>query len=98
MESRKNSYEGVVVFSLTLGEEKINEIIGKLKDLIEKNGTLKKVDQWGKKTLAYLINKESEGYYVLYNFDASAEFPAEFERILKITDGILRFLVVKDEN
>ncbi len=98
MENKNNSYESVVVFSLTLGEEKISEIIDKLKELIEKNGTLKRVDQWGKKQLAYKINKESEGYYVLFNFSASSAFPAEFERILKITDGILRFLVVKDEN
>ena len=98
MEAIKNSYEAIVVFSLTLGDEKIHELIDKFKDLIEKNGTLNKVDQWGKRTLAYLINKESDGYYVLFDFESQAEFPAEFERVLKITDGILRFLTVKKEN
>ncbi len=98
MENIKNSYEAVVVFSLTLGDEKIHELVNKFKELIEKNGTLNKVDEWGKRTLAYLINKESEGYYVLFDFESEAEFPAEFERILKITDGILRFLTVKKEN
>ncbi len=98
MEAIKNSYEAIVVFSLTLGDEKIHELIDRFKDLIEKNGTLNKVDQWGKRTLAYLINKESDGYYVLFDFESQAEFPEEFERVLKITDGILRFLTVKKEN
>ena len=98
MENIKNSYEGVVVFSLTAGDAKIKENIEKFKELIEKNGTLNKIDDWGKKELAYLINKESEGYYVLFDFDSEPNFPAEFERILRITDGILRFLVVKKEN
>lgn len=98
MENIKNSYEGVIVFSLTAGDAKIKENIEKFKELIEKNGTLNKIDDWGKKELAYHINKESEGYYVLFDFDSEPSFPAEFERILRITDGILRFLVVKKEN
>ena len=57
--------------------------------------TLESVDEWGKRRLAYLINDEAEGYYVLYNFESAPEFPAELERIARITDGILRSLVVK---
>lgn len=98
METIKNSYECVVVFSLTAGDTKIKENIDKFKELIENNGTLNKIDDWGKKELAYLINKESEGHYVLFDFDSEPKFPAEFERILRITDGVLRFLVVKKEN
>ena len=55
------------------------------------------VDEWGKRKLAYLINKESEGYYVLFNFISESEFPAELDRIYKITDGILRSLIVRKE-
>jgi small subunit ribosomal protein S6 len=62
---------------------------------MESNGTLESVDEWGKRRLAYLINDEAEGYYVLYNYEAEAKFPAELERIAKITDGVLRTLVVK---
>lgn len=98
METIKNSYESVVVFSLTAGDTKIKENINKFKELIENNGTLNKIDDWGKKEFAYLINKEPEGYYVLFDFKAEPKFPAEFERILRITDGILRFLVVKKES
>ena len=69
--------------------------VEKFKALIEKSGTLESVDEWGKRRLAYLINDEAEGYYVLYNFESAPEFPAELERIARITDGILRSLVVK---
>lgn len=98
MENIKNSYESVVVFSLKSGDAKIKENVDKFKELIEKNGTLNKIDDWGKRDLAYLINKESEGYYILFDFEAEAKFPAELERIFRITDGILRFLVVKKES
>lgn len=90
-----NSYEAVIVISLKLGEEGIAETIAKFKDMVSKNGTLENVDEWGKRRLAYLINDEAEGYYVLYNFESAPEFPAELERIARITDGILRSLVVK---
>ena len=90
-----NSYEAVIVISLKLGEEGIAETIAKFKDMVSKNGTLESVDEWGKRRLAYLINDEAEGYYVLYNFESAPEFPAELERIARITDGILRSLVVK---
>ena len=52
------------------------------------------VDEWGQKTLAYEINYETEGYYVLYTYEAGVDFPAEFERVLNITDGVLRHLIV----
>eukprot|EP00826_Nyctotherus_ovalis_P001905 TRINITY_DN10353_c0_g1_i1.p1 TRINITY_DN10353_c0_g1~~TRINITY_DN10353_c0_g1_i1.p1 ORF type:complete len:130 (-),score=9.17 TRINITY_DN10353_c0_g1_i1:106-495(-) len=97
MEKVKSSYEGIVVFSLKDGNEKIAELIKKFKELIEKNATLNSLDEWGKRRLAYLIEKQAEGYYVLFDFTSVASFPAEFERILKITDGILRFLIIKKE-
>ena len=65
---------------------------------IEKHATLKNVDEWGKRKLAYLINKESEGYYVLFDFESTAEFPAELDRIFKITEGVMRSLIIKKED
>ncbi len=90
-----SKYETIMVFSLKKGEEATKELVEKFKTLIESNGTLESVDEWGKRRLAYLINYEAEGFYVLYNYEAEASFPAELERIAKITDGVLRTLVVK---
>jgi small subunit ribosomal protein S6 len=92
---RMSKYETIMVFSLAKGEEAAKELVEKFKALMESNGTLESVDEWGKRRLAYLINDEAEGYYVLYNYEANPEFPAELERIAKITDGVLRTLVVK---
>ena len=97
MEKIQNSYETVLVISLKLGDEGVAAMVQKFKDLIEANATLECVVEWGKRRLAYLINKEAEAYYVLYNFKSDAEFPAELDRIYKITDGILRSLIIKKE-
>ena len=91
----KANYESVMVISMKQGEEGIQALIEKIKALIEKHATLQSVDEWGKRKLAYLINKESEGYYVLFNFEAEAEFPAELDRIYKITDGVIRSLIIR---
>lgn len=87
-------YEAVLVFSLKKDEEQIKALIEKFSDLIKANGTLTNVDEWGKKKLAYEINYEGEGYYVLYNFESKPDFPAEFERVINITDGVLRSAVM----
>lgn len=91
----KANYETVMVISMKQGEEGIQAIVEKFKALIEKHATLLNVDEWGKRRLAYLINKESEGYYILMNFESEAEFPAELDRVYKITDGVLRSLIIK---
>lgn len=93
----KSTYEAVVIFSFKSGEDKIPALVEKFKTLIEANGTLNTVDEWGKRRLAYPINYENEGYYVLYTFEAEPEFPTEFERIVNITDEAVRTLIVKVE-
>lgn len=98
MQSVKNSYETVAVFSLKNGDEAVSTLVQKFKDFIEKNATINEFDEWGKRKLAYMINKESEGYYVFFKFDCESDFPAELDRVYKITDGILRSLIVKTEN
>ena len=97
MAKLQGKYESVIIISTKLSEEEIKATVAKFTDLISANGTLEKVDEWGKRRLAYLINKEAEAYYVLYNFRSDAEFPAELDRIYKITDGILRSLIIKKE-
>ena len=92
-----SKYESVLVISMKLGEEGIQNLIEKFKALIEKNATLDTVDEWGKRRLAYMINKESEGYYVLFNFTSNADFPAELDRRYMITDGVLRTLIIKKD-
>ncbi len=91
-----SKYESIIIFSVDKKtDEEVQALVEKFKALIEKNGTLESVDDWGKRRLAYLINDEAEGYYVLFNFECEPTFPAELERVAGITDGVLRSLVVK---
>ncbi len=87
-------YEAVVVFSLKNGEDAVKALVAKFSDLIKEHAELVDVDEWGKRKLAYDINYESEGYYVVYHFDSKPEFPDELERVINITDGVLRYIVV----
>lgn len=91
-------YETMLVTSSNLDEEASSALIAKFKTLIEANGTIDSVDEWGKRRLAYPINDLNEGYYVLMTFTADAAFPAELDRVLRITDGVMRSMIVcKDE-
>ncbi len=92
-----NAYESVLVISAKITDEEIEAVSEKFKALIEKHATLDSVDVWGKRKLAYPIDKETEGYYVLFNFTSKPDFPAELDRIYKITDGVIRSLIIKKE-
>ncbi|MGN0601729.1 MAG: 30S ribosomal protein S6 [Oscillospiraceae bacterium] len=87
------TYEAMVIFSSKAGEETVAALTAKFNDMIEANATDVEMNDWGKRKLAYAINYETEGNYVLWDFTATPDFPAELERVLKITDGVLRFLV-----
>lgn len=92
------NYEAMLVLNPALGEEAIAKTVEKFKSLIEENGTLAEVDEWGTRRLAYEINHVNEGYYVLYSFNSVPSLPAEVERVANITEGVIRSLVVcKDE-
>lgn len=93
MAKLNEKYEAVVVFSTKNGEDAIKELNDKVTNLITKYATLDSTDEWGKRKLAYEINDETDGYYVLYKFTSEPTFPVEFERVLKITDGVLREVV-----
>ena len=93
----KVNYETVIVLSTKQGEEGIKALVEKFQTLIAQNGTVDSVDEWGNRRLAYEIDHENEGYYVLINFSCEPEFPAELDRVYKITSGILRTLIIKKE-
>ena len=88
------NYEVVYIVDPALGEEAIAATVEKFKALVEQNGTLEEMEEVGKRKLAYEINYEGEGYYVLYNFESKPDFPMELERVINITDGVLRSIVV----
>ena len=98
MAKLSGNYEVVYILDPNLGEENTAAMVAKFKTLVENNGTLAEIDEWVKRRLAYPINDLNDGYYVLMTFSAKPEFPRELDRILRITDGVMRSLIVsKDE-
>ena len=95
MAEGKNLYETVIVTSAKLGEEGSAELVNKFKALIAEHGTVESVDDWGKRRFAYPIQKQTEGYYTLINFESNPEFTAELDRRYQITDDILRTIIIK---
>ena len=81
-------------FFLSKGEEAVEALKAKFTDMISKHGTLGEVEEWGKRKLAYPINYETEGFYVVAQFESEESFPAELDRVINITDGVLRSLIV----
>ncbi len=92
------NYEAVMVVTMKKGEEAVQTVVERFKALIEQNAALKNVDEWGKRKLAYLINKESEGYYVLFDFESEAAFPAELDRKFRINEDVIRSMIIKKED
>ena len=97
MAKTTGKYEVLYILDATLGEEGTAALVNKFKAMVEAEGTLTNIDEWGKRRLAYLINDMAEGYYVLMNMETNPEFPAELERVMKITDGVMRCLVTAVE-
>ena len=93
-----SKYEVVIILKADLDEEASTALVDKFKNLITANGTLDAVDEWGRRRLAYPINDEGEGFYIQMTFTSQNDFPAELDRQLKITDGILRSLIIKQGN
>ena len=90
-------YEVLYIIDATIGEEATAALVEKFKAMVEAEGTLTNIDEWGKRRLAYPINDLAEGYYVLMNMETKPEFPAELERVMKITEGVLRCLTTAVE-
>ena len=92
-----NKYESVVIINPSLEAESIKALIKKFSDLINTNGKVDSVEELGNKKLAYEIKKNKEGYYIVIKFEAKSELIAELERVYRITDEVIKFIVVKEE-
>ncbi|MBO5867668.1 MAG: 30S ribosomal protein S6 [Oscillospiraceae bacterium] len=91
------TYEVLYIIDPAQGEEGIAALVEKFKAMVEAEGTVAEVNEWGKRRLAYAINDLNEGYYVLMNIETNPAFPAELERVMKITEGVMRCLVTAVE-
>ena len=88
-------YEMLYILSTKLSDEERDAIIAKFESVVASNGKVEVVDKWGVKKLAYPINYETEGYYVLMSFESDVNLIAELKRVAGITNGILRRLITK---
>jgi len=92
-----NNYETIFIINPNLEEEAIKALIEKFSSIINSDGKVSEVNEWGKKKLAYPMKKHSEGYYVLVNFEANPSLIAELERNYRITDEVIKFIVVNKD-
>lgn len=93
-----NKYESVIIINPVVEEEGMKNLIKKFTDLINTDGKVESVEEMGKRKLAYEINKSTEGYYVLYNFEAQPTLITELERNYRIADEVIKFIVVRKED
>lgn len=92
-----NKYETIYIVRPTVDEEGIKALQEKFKSIIEENGEIETIDDWGKRKLAYLIDDIGEGYYVYMKFKAAQVVPKELDRVFGITEEILRHMIIKIE-
>ena len=93
-----NKYELALVVNAKIEDDARAAVVEKAKDYITRlGGTITNVDEWGKKRLAYEVQKMREGFYYFIQFEADATGPAEVERHVRIMDNVMRYLVVKKE-
>ncbi len=92
-----NKYESVIIINPNVDEEGIKSLISRFTDLINTDGKLEKVDQLGKRKLAYEVKKNKEGFYAVFYFEANANLIAELERNYRITDEVIKFMTVKQD-
>lgn len=94
-----NKYESLFVLAPTLDEEALKAAIEKVKGVIENGGgVVDNVDEWGKRRLAYEIDKINEGFYFLVNFSSNSELPKELDRVFRISDNVIRHLIIRLED
>ena len=92
-----NKYESVVIINPSVEEEKIKELSQKFTDIINNDGKVEKIEDLGKKRLAYEVKKNKEGYYLVINFEANSDLIAELERNYRIIDEVIKFITIKEE-
>lgn len=90
-----NKYESVVIINPSVEEDKVKELSQKFTDMINNDGKVEKVEELGKKKLAYEVKKNKEGYYLVIYFEANPELIAELERNYRIMDEVIKFITIK---
>ena len=93
-----NKYETIFIINPNVEDAGVKELIQKFSDIINNDGKVESVEELGKKKLAYEIKKNSEGNYILINFEAAPGLIKELERVYRITDDILKFIVIRKED
>ncbi len=92
-----NKYESIIIINPSLEEDGVKTLINRFSDLVNSNGKVESVEEMGKRKLAYEIKKNKEGYYVQFNFKADPTLITELERNYRITDEVIKFIVIKNE-
>ena len=92
-----NKYESIIIINPNVDEEGIKALISRFSDLINNDGKVEKVDELGKRKLAYEVKKVEEGFYVVFYFEANPDLITELERNYRITDEVIKFMTVKLE-
>ncbi len=92
-----NKYELLFILNPDIEEETRVSYVDRIKNIIQHNGEIRTIDEWGTRKLAYEINEKNEGYYVKINFTAGKEIPEELTRVFGITEDVLRYLIVNED-
>lgn len=93
-----NKYESIIIINPNVDEEGMKALVSRFTDLINTDGKLEKVDELGKRKLAYEVKKNAEGFYVVFYFEANTSLIAELERNYRITDEVIKFMTIKQED
>ena len=93
-----NNYEAVLIFKADMQDTDRTELLERFKAVIAENGEVAEADDWGKRRLAYEINDLKEGYYYIVNFKSEPDHIREFERRLRLSDFIIRYMVIRKED
>ena len=93
-----NKYEAVLIFKPDMTDQARTDLLERFKGIIEENGTVTNVDDWGKRRLAYEINDLKDGYYYIVDFKSEPDHIREFERRLRLSDFIIRYMVIRKED
>lgn len=93
-----NKYESIIIINPNCTDEAINALVNRFTGLINENGKVESVENVGKKRLAYEVNKNKEGFYVVFNFEASPDSIEELQRNYRITDDIIKFMTIKKDD
>ena len=93
-----NKYESIIIINPNVDEEGMKALVSRFTDLINTDGKVEKVDELGKRKLAYEVKKNAEGFYVVFYFEANTSLIAELERNYRTTDEVIKFMTIKQED